>query len=159
MIKTSGTYAIFKGKGAAKFSIMHPRRGPARTLKSGTTAQGFIDKNGAILLEAAPTKGKRTDGLPDVDWSQKITFAIGVPDIANLLDPKTEKLFHKIGNVTKTLSIQPGTGGFAGTFNLYLNSKEGSQNQAVHVPLSAGEFSVLQRLLVSALPTLIGWQE
>lgn len=157
MIKTSGTYAIFKGKGAAKFSVMHPRRGPDRTLQSGALAEGFIAKNGAILLEAAPTKGKRPDGLPDVDWSKKITFAIGVPDIANLLDPKTEKLFHKIGNVTKTLSIQPGTGNYAGTFNLFLNSKEGTNNQMVHVPFTAGEFAVLQRLLVSALPTLIGW--
>lgn len=157
MQKTSGTYAIFKGKGAAKFSLMNPRRGPARTLRNGDPAEGFIDKNGAILLEAAPVVGKRSDGLPDVDWGQKITFAIGISDIAQLLDPKTEKLVHKKDTVTKTLAFQPGTGQYAGTFNMYLNTFEGSNKQGVHVPFSAGEFAVLQRLLVSALPTLIGW--
>ena len=161
MQKTSGTFAIFKKKGAAKFIIMHPQRGPDRKLKNGLTAQGFITKNGAILLEAAPTKGTSQDGLPIVNWDKKITFAIGVQDITQLLDPKTTKLFHnnKAKKITKSLNFAPGVGQYAGTMNMYLNQNGSQGERKVHVPLSAGEFAALQRLLVSTLPTLIGWQE
>lgn len=157
MHKTSGTYAVFKGNGAAKFTLMRPRHGEPRKLRSGEMAEGFVTKNGAVLLEAAPTAGKRPDGLPNVDWDRKITFAIGVPDVAQLLDPKTEKLVHKTDTTTKTLAFQPGEGKYAGTYNMYLSAYEGNNRQNVHVPFSAGEFAVLQRLLVSALPAMLSW--
>jgi hypothetical protein len=153
MEKTSGIYSVFKGTGAAKFSIMHPTRSEPRQLRDSRMAEGFITKNGGVLLEAAPAVGKRDDGLPLYDWKQKITFGIGVQDITQLLDPKTQKLIHKKNDLIKTLSFQPGTGNHAGTYKLFLN--EGSRK--VFVPLTAGEFTALQRLLVGVLPKLIGW--
>lgn len=153
MEKTSGIFAIYKGTGAAKFSIMWPQRGPARQLPNGKQAEGFITKNGGVLLEAAPAIGKRPDGLPLYDWKQKITFGIGVPDITKLLDPKTQKLIHKKGDLIKTLSFQPGEGKYAGTYKLFLS--ENKRN--VFIPLDAGEFTALQRLLVGVMPKLMAW--
>jgi len=153
MEKTSGVFSIFKGTGAAKFSIMWPQRGNPRTLKNGKQAEGFITKNGGVLLEAAPAVGKRPDGLPLYDWEQKITFGIGVPDIVKLLDPKTQKLIHQNGDVTKSLSFQPGAGKYAGTYKLFLSAN----GKSVFVPLDAGEFTALQRLLVGVMPKLMAW--
>lgn len=149
----SGTFAVFKGTGAAKFSLIRPRR----------DQNGYISKNGAILLEAAPAVGKRPDGLPNYDWKQKISFAIGVSDITQLLDPTTEKLVHKTTDqktqkdMTKTLNFKPGEGKYAGTYQMYLNTFTPAGNQSVLVPLTQGEYMVLQRLLVSSVSTLIGW--
>lgn len=161
MQRTSGTFSVFKGKGAAKFILMYPQRGPVRTLRNGDQAQGFVTKNGGVLLEAAPVVGKRPDGLPNVDWSQKITFGIGVPDIAQLLDRSVDRLFHKDpkDGTTKTLEFKPGTGQYAGSMNMYLNQTKNGQKSSVYVPFSEGEFGVLQRLLVAALPIMLGWSE
>jgi len=148
----SGTYAIFKGKGAAKFSQISPTRDD----------NGWVKKTGAILLEAAPAVGKRPDGLPDYDWGQKISFAIGVQDVALLFDPKTDKLFHQSSSggfeSTKTLKFVAGTGNFEGTYQMFLNQSYDGGNKKVFVPFSAGEFLVLQRLLLSSVPMMINWK-
>jgi hypothetical protein len=147
----TGTHSIFKGTGAAKFSMIPPRR----------DNRGFVTKNGAILLEAAPAEGKRPNGLPNYDWSKKITFAIGVQDITSMVDPKTNKLIHQTTNgsqdITKTLQFAPGEGRHSGTYQMYLNTFAGNEKAGVFVPLSQGEFLILQKLLVTAIPQLIGW--
>jgi hypothetical protein len=148
----SGTFAIFKGKGAAKFSQIGPTR----------NQNGWVKKNGAVLLEAAPAVGTRPDGLPLYDWDQKISFAIGIQDITQLFDPKTDKLFHKSTSggfeSTKTLKFVPGTGNYEGTYQMFLNQSHDDQNNKVFVPLSAGEYLVLQRLLISSVPMMLGWE-
>lgn len=148
-----GTLAIFKNKGAAKFTQL-----PVRFNNNG-----WVDKNGAVLLECAPVVGTRSDGLPECDWNQKISFAIGVPDICQIVDPTkvAVKLFHKrsIGGteVTKTLQFVPGTGKYEGTCQLYLSIKGDGADRQIFVPLSGGEYLVLLRLLVGSVPWMLNW--
>lgn len=146
----SGVLAIFKGKGAAKFSQILPTRNES----------GWIQKNGAVLLEAAPVVGKRADGLPECDWKQKISFAISVQDICQLVDANDKRLFHKNEKqgVIKTLQFLPGEGQYAGTWRLILSEdREGAKKQ-IYVPFTGGEFAVLQKLLVESTKMMLGWQ-
>ena len=148
----SGTFAIFKGKGAAKFSQISARR----------NENGWVEKNGAVLLEAAPVVGKRPDGLPNCDWNQKISFAIGVPDVCNLLetDPKKSRLYHQNerSGTTKSLQFVPGTGNYAGTYMMHLSEKSRDGEKKISVPFSAGEYMILQRLLVGSTQMMLGWE-
>jgi hypothetical protein len=146
----SGTFAIFKGKGAAKFTQIPPSRDD----------KGWVSKNGAVLLEVAPVVGKRDDGLPLCDWEQKITFAISVQDVTQLLDPKTNKIFHKKedgGNsIVKTLQFTPGQGDYEGTFMMQVSEKSQTQ-KSISVPFTAGEHKVLMKLLVDSVSMMLGW--
>ena len=139
-----GTFKIYKGKGAAQFSIIFPRGND----------RGFVTKDGAVLLEAASSTGTNDSGLPEYDWSKKVTFALGVQDIINLVDPRTNnKLIHKNGDLTKVFELKAGEGKYEGTYQLLLNDGV----NRVFVPVSGGEYMVLTRLLVGAINTLIAW--
>lgn len=149
----SGVFGIFKGKGAAKFSQIGVRRND----------NGWVDKNGAVLLEAAPVVGKRPDGLPHCDWGQKISFAIGVPDVCNLLesDPKKSRLFHKNerSGTTKSLQFIAATDArYAGTYMMHLSERGPNGEKKISVPFSAGEYMILQRLLVASTQMMLGWE-
>ncbi len=141
----SGTHAIFKGTGAMKFKQIPPRR----------SEHGYVERNGAILLEMAPAVGKTPQGLPQYDWKgQKISFSIGVQDITALVDKPTDRLFHKYSDtITKTLSFQPGEGKYEGTWRVYLNENK----RSIMVPLTSGEYMILQRLFVTSIPMMIAW--
>ena len=143
----SGNYPIYKSAGAAQFSLMPPRG----------NEKGYLDREGAILLECAPGDGNKDD--PKWDWSKKISFAIGLPDIAILLDQTKEQIrvVHDNKGVLKTLELKPGTGNFEGTFMLYLTEGPKESRKEVRVPLSNGEYQLLMRLLVAAAPLLINW--
>ena len=143
-----GTFSIYKKLGAAQFTIINPK----------INESGRIDKNGAILLEAASGTGERK-----YEWSNKITFALGMSDICNLFEnpDSPPKLIHSSPNSSaiKNLELVPGEGKYVGTFMLKLGQKdsESSNFNAVSVPISAGEYTVLLRLLMAAAPSLIGW--
>mgnify|MGYP001561183064 CR=1 FL=1 len=143
----SGNYPIYKSIGAAQFSLMPPK----------PNDKGFLERNGAILLEVAPGDGNKND--PKWDWSKKIKFAIGLPDIAILLDQTKEQIrvVHDNKGVLKTLEILPGKDKFEGTFQLILTEGSQENRKKIMVPLSNGEYQVLMRLLVSAAPLLINW--
>ena len=143
----SGNYPIYKSAGAAQFSLMPPR----------PNEKGYLDREGAVLLEAAPGDGNKDD--PKWDWSKKISFAIGLPDIAILLDQTkpAPRIVHDNKGTLKTLELKPGVGQWEGTFTMYLTEGAKDNRKEVRVPLSNGEFQVLVRLLVAAAPLLINW--
>jgi len=147
-----GEFAIFKKKGAAKFKPMHLRRDD----------RGFVSKPGAILLEMAPSVGTREDGLPLYDWTKKITFAIGVPDIIKMLENGPKELTHQTsnasGDITKKIKFVPGEGQYVGSWQMMGSTFTNTEKNNVFVPISAGEWIVLQRLLLGTIPKLIGWE-
>lgn len=148
MSKFPGIYTIYKKNGAAQFALIHPK----------TDNNGRISKNGAILLEVASALGEKS-----YDWKNKISFAIGMNDIALLFNnPEgANKLIHKTPNspLTKTFEILPGEGKYAGTFQLKLSEKNDNDGsfRSIFVPSTGGEFVVLLSLLRHSLPLLIGW--
>lgn len=145
MEKRSGEFALFKGKGAFKAKVILPKY----------SEKGFVAKDGAIILDIAPTDGKSDLGLPNVDWSKKVTFALGVPDITILLDAEAPKMIHKIGDVTKTLVFKPGVEKYEGTY--MCNITDGTNS--VSVPFSGGEFNLFKRLCLDQVSRLIGWDQ
>lgn len=146
MVNKPGVLKFYKGVGAAAFKVLPPRY----------DRNGYMTKHGAILVEAAPCVKTQ-----QWDWNQKITFAISVADICNIVDPDSSKwrIFHKNDETNKVLEFKPGTGNYEGTWNMYLSQGQGPDRQSVMVPFSGGEHAILIRLLVSACPLLIGWSD
>ena len=153
LVAQAGNFEVFHGKGVVKFSIMLPQR----------DEDGFVSKPGAILVDAAPTTGrKRPDGLPEYDWSRKVTFSLAPADIGQLVDPSKDGdifLTHKDQRKDppefhKTFAFKPPTGNY-NTHNLYISDK--INGIEVFVPFTPGQLMQLQRLLLGAMPLLIGW--
>lgn len=148
-----GNFEVFHGKGVIKFSVFLPRRDD----------NGFVSKDGAVFVEAAPAEGKRPDGLPNYNWKKKVTFSLGPADIAQLVDPSKDdnvKLIHKDQansqnpKFDKSFSVQPPQGNY-NTFNL--NVEDRLEQIRIFVPMSPGQYVQFQRLLLGTLPLLIGW--
>lgn len=147
----SGLFKVYKTTGAAQLSLIPPRRDEQR---------GFVTKDGAVLLEVAPCKGKDANGNIKAFWDQKIKFAISIADIAALMDQTKQpaRLFHQHGGSNKAVQFVPGTGNYAGTYMLQVQSTQDGDTHKVTVPLTNGEYNLIMRLLVGcAAPKLIGW--
>jgi hypothetical protein len=148
MRRFPGTHAVYKKNAAAQFTIINPR----------IDENGRIEKNGAVLLEASASIGDKS-----YDWKNKISFAIGMNDISIWFNNqyKPNKLIHKTPNssLMKSLEVVPGEGRYEGTFQLKLSEKNSKTDtfRSVFIPMSAGEYTVLLRLLMHAAPLLIGW--
>lgn len=150
--RRSGQYTLYKKIGAAQFSLIGPTY----------SDEGFVKRDGCVFLEMAP-------GIPGQEkswnWAQKITFGIGIADIALFMDSDSGyvKLTHDAGTDTesniKNLELKPGEGKYAGTFMLSLYQKQGEETRKASVGVSAGEYQVLMRLLSTAIPVILGWQE
>jgi hypothetical protein len=148
-----GSFDIFHGKGVVKLTVLPATRNQA----------GFVVKEGCVLVEAAPTTGNKTqDGLPEYDWQQskKITFAINSMDISRLIDPTVDsdvRLTHqdqaKPPTFDKSFAIKPPSGGY-NTYNIYVEDK--IKGAKVFVPMTPGQYVQFQRLLLNALPIIIG---
>lgn len=141
-----GVLKFYKGTGAAAFSLIPPQ------YDNG----GYMSKQGAVLLEAAPSVGKQ-----QWDWDQKITFAISIQDVADMLDSdaKKRRIYHKHQDTAKVLEFVPGQGDYAGTFMMNLSLGTGDNRKVVRVPFSNGEWTVLVRMLLSACPLMLAWSE
>ena len=141
-----GVLKLYKGKGAAAFSLLPPR----------WDEKGYMSKHGGVLLEVAPGVGRQ-----QWDWNQKITFAISIADICNLLDadPAKRRIFHEHQDSPKVLEFRPGEGQYAGTYTLNLTEGKGDNRKSLMVPFSNGEYQVLMRLLMQTVPLLLGWTE
>ena len=145
----SGSFDIFKGSAAAKISLLPPT----------ANEKGWMQKSGAVLIEAAKVMG--TDGDNKLyDWKEgKISFGLGVADICNLLEnPETTKLVHEYQGKTKSLSFKESADErYAGSWMMSIREKDEQGSRALSVPLSAGEFTALGLLLRAALPKMLGW--
>lgn len=148
MTRYPGTFPIYKKIGAAQFTLLPPRRDD----------NGRIAKNGAVLLEVAKSAGDKK-----YNWSDKISFAIGLSDICNILENHVAppRLVHSMpgSDIVKSLEFQPGEGRYEGTYMLKLseNNKRDNVNKFVTVPIGAGEYQMMMRLLMHASPQIVGW--
>lgn len=147
----SGQFKVYKNTGAAQFSLIGCRR----------DERGFVTREGAVLVEVTKCNGKDKDGNILADWGNKISFAINMADICNLMDEYNERagrLFHNYKGNIKTLEFRPGTGEYEGTYMLQVN-EGGKGGNSVSVPLTNGEYNMIMTLLVrAAAPQLIGWE-
>lgn len=164
MTKFTGTFPLYKKTGAAKFSMIRPRY-------SSVDGKGNqkVEKNGAILLEVAKNSGRKDNYGNDIySWQDaKISFAIGLPDIAQIFEnPEAGvKLFHKQeglglngGDLIKKLELLPGEGRYVGTFRLMLSESGGGNDRSVMVPISAGEHQLLLSMLIRSCNKLVAWE-
>ena len=148
MSKYPSQFKIYKKIGAAQFGLIRPRE----------DNNGRIEKDGAVLLEVAKSKGEKS-----YDWTNKISFAIGMSDLTSIFEnPDTPPaLIHSMpgSDTTKKLEFQPGEGRYAGTYRIVCSefSKNKSVSKTIMVPISAGEYTVLLRLFMSAAPKFLGW--
>lgn len=148
MTRYPGTFPIYKKIAAAQFTFLPPRRDD----------NGRISKNGAVLLEVAKSAGEKK-----YQWSEKISFAIGMSDICNILDnpDNPPRLVHSMpgSDTVKSLELQPGEGRYAGTYMLKLseNNKKANVSKFISVPIAAGEYQMMMRLLMHASPHIVGW--
>jgi len=139
----AASFNIYKKSAAAQFSLLPPRR----------DENGRVSKNGAVLVEMAPSIGEKT-----YDWkNKKLTFAFGVNDLVQFFDdPSSGKwgsFLHDNDGQIKKLTITPGEGKYQGTYMMGISSGDAR----VSVSLSAGEFHTMGRLFNFALPKILGW--
>jgi len=146
--KLPGQFAIYKKNGAAQFNLILPRY---KKIERGNGSRAErIEREGSVLLEVAPGAGAKK-----YDWANKISFSIGVSDLAIWMkDDMNVSLFHDTPNSPemKKLTIVPGRdSGFM------LTLMETTSRRTVTVPIHEGEYQLLLRLLMAAAPTFIGW--
>ena len=139
----AASFNIYKKSAAAQFSLLPPRR----------DENGRVSKNGAVLVEMAPSIGDKA-----YDWkAKKLTFAFGVNDLVQFFDdpssPKWGNFLHDNDGQIKKLTISPGEGKYEGTYMMGISSGE----NRVSVSLSGGEFQAMGRLFSFALPKILGW--
>ena len=145
-----GVMKFYKSAGAAQFTLLPVQR----------NEKGYVEREGAILVEVAKGDGNRDN--PTWDWDKKISFAISFADICNLLDDDSTKhrIFHKHKDSPKTLQFVPATDPrWAGTYMLQLSAGSKDSRSSIGVPISGGEYGAIMRCLVAAMPKLIGWEE
>jgi hypothetical protein len=139
-----GTLKFYKKGGAAQLRLIPPR----------LNEKGFLEKEGAVLLEAAPGTGNGRD--LSWDWSKKIVFAISFTDITNIFNGDTIDIFHQSEDTPKKLQIIPGQNS---GFFLNLAEGKGDSRRQVKVSLTDGEWRVLRQTLMQMVPFLVGWEE
>ena len=153
--KLPGTLNIYKKSGAVQFTLIPPRWSNPVEDKSLR-----LDKNGSILLEVAKGLGEKSYA-----WEEKINIALGINDIMIIFDnpDRPAKLIHDTPNspLMKTLEFVPGEEKYKGTYMMKLSetNQETNASRFLQVPLSGGEYFVLQKLLLDMLPKMVGWVE
>jgi len=144
----SGTFQIHKGKGALQAKLFLPKYND----------KGFYAKEGAVYIEMAPGIG--TKEAPAWDWTKKLNFAIGMADIAILIDDsKKPRLLHDTGQEIKVLEFIPGKEQYEGTYMVNLTSTKGETKQTISVSFTAGEYDIFMTLIKAAVPYIVGWIE
>jgi len=144
----SGKFEVYKKSAAAQISLIEP----------SYNDQGWLTKNGAVLVEATVSTGKDANDRPVFDWTQKISVALGVNDLCLLFGDISKQLTHEYKESIKGFQFQPGEGQYEGTFRMILSVKEGeAARRQVMVPLSSGEMQYLGRLFDIATTRMLGW--
>jgi hypothetical protein len=149
-------YTFYKGKTALG---MQPKAPEYSTVDSGGIR---LSKEGCVFLEFAPAVGIR-----QYDWSKKQIFALSVLELGTLLslDPNEPcEFFHdpfvgksEAGKIRKVLKVGmlQDTGGYF--FNLRVSDRNLNIDESLFMPITKGEFSVMQSAFNFILPYLMGW--
>ena len=157
----SGKWCVHKGQyGALQLSVI-----PATWEKPDSNGISYPDKDGAVLIEMAG-KDKEVNGVWTYKWGEKISFAIGMNDIHQILDKYyiggPIKCFHQSSDtLSKTFSLQPGEGKYEGTWRVSLTSvdkKPDGKTFSIFTSFTAGEAVVFIELLKRSVPVILGLQ-
>lgn len=120
-----------------------------------------VSKEGAILIEMAPLLEKKDDNYY-YNWKNKVSFALGVPDIQTILEKNGTKfsLVHTGDSGTKSMLFSPGEGQYEGSMNILLGgkSKEGTELKN-KIALSQGEWIVFCRIVAESVRMILGWDD
>eukprot|EP01017_Pseudomicrothorax_dubius_P023578 TRINITY_DN2515_c0_g1_i4.p1 TRINITY_DN2515_c0_g1~~TRINITY_DN2515_c0_g1_i4.p1 ORF type:complete len:222 (-),score=50.29 TRINITY_DN2515_c0_g1_i4:131-796(-) len=123
-------------------------------------------KNGSLLFEFIP-QIRDAENRANLDWNNRKNYAMAVKSIGDILtmdlkalktqDFKIEMTYSTITTKeTKTLTIQKTKEEKEVLFTLKVETVQGNPS-TYKIPISIGEFVVLQELTKYALPYLIGW--
>jgi hypothetical protein len=103
---TSGSFEIYKSKGAMKFYFAQPRIKKIGQNKSFGNVVGdryTVDRTGSIIIDCCPSIPPKNRGdLPVTQWDKKITFSLGVNDIVAIIGYRKllDRLILEYGNVS-----------------------------------------------------------
>lgn len=149
-------HTVFKDEGALG---MKPKLPDYITLNMGGVT---LAKEGSMFFEFTPVVGPR-----QYDWSKRKVIALSVVEVGNLLslgpgescefthDPflgKSEA--GKVSKVLKVGNLQDTEGYY---FNFSVTDRIANADLRLSIPITRGEFSVVQSSLNFILPYLMGW--
>jgi len=151
----SGKYALYKNSGAVRFNLIPPK----------INEKGFLADEGAVLVEISKGTGKDSNGNNVYDWENKVMFAIGIADLAILMENPWARLMHKHekGGTTTTKimgfqKLEPREEGQAPKIWLgYEQKDEQGNGRKLGVALTVGEHRVAMELLKASIPQILGW--
>lgn len=142
-----GQFCIYKGVGAAQINLILPTH----------NEKGYIEREGTIIIEASSAVGKDDKGLPTYSWGNKISFALGINDLALLMQDIETSLIHDYQGKIKTLKFTAGKDRYEGTYTMNLLQKEDAKQNKIMVPLSAGEMRLFIILMERGCTRMLGW--
>ncbi len=155
--KKFSSYVIYKGKAAVSLKLIPPTWSPTGTGKGST-----VSREGGVFFEFAPTSGVR-----EYDWTKKITFMMDCTECGDLIakvndgieflhDPNAQG--EKAGIVTKKLkwAPQPDKKGLFLTLTVNDKSETVATSTSLSVPVSWGEFVVVDTIMKFGIPKFIG---
>lgn len=107
---TSGSFEVYKNKGAMKFYFAQARIKKIGQNKSFGKVVGdryTVDRTGSIIIDCCPSiPPKSRNELPVTQWDKKITFSLGVNDIVALIgySDLLDRLVLEYGNITDAVN-------------------------------------------------------
>lgn len=149
-------HTVFKDEGALG---MRPKLPDYITLNTGGVT---LAKEGCMFLEFTPAVGPR-----QYDWSNKKVIALSVVEVGQLSSLGTDESCEfkhdtflgkseagKVWKVLKVGNLQD-TEGY--TFKFSVTDKIANVDFSLSIPITKGEFSVMQSSFNFILPYLMGW--
>lgn len=167
-------YKIYKGisgkHGAIQFSILPPCYECSKCgKKSSIWKHPEVDrpcngkmreKEGAVFIKATSAIGPN-----QYDWDSQISFALGIPDIGQILNAVAlhakVTIFHRpmregSNQISKKLQLNPAKDD--GGYYFEINQAKGKSITRTHkVPISSEEMRILTILLTAAVPMILKW--
>lgn len=107
---TSGSFEIYKNKGAMKFYFAQPwikKIGQNKSFGKVVGDRFTVDRTGSIIIDCCPSIPPKNRGdLPITQWDKKITFSLGVNDIVALIGYRKnlERLVTEYGNISDAVA-------------------------------------------------------
>lgn len=146
-----GIYPVYKKSAAAQISLINPQ----------FNDKGWLEKSGAIFIEAAPAIGKDEHDNITYGWkdqTKKVSFSLGVNDLSLLFDNFEKSIVHEYQGKIKSLTFKAGEGKYEGTYMMNIQVTESKdEKRFVTVPFTAGETRYFTELMKVATHKILGW--